>query len=182
MKFAYLVEPPFNYVDGTGRVTGCDVEVARYVFQHIGIDEVEFVETTFAQLLPGLAEDSWQMTTGLFASDERRQSALFSDSIWALSDGLLVRSADVDRIDGYRAIANTDGLKIAVIRDQLQHQTALKHGILPNEILVFETYAEAADAVQDGRVDAYVQCLTSSRRLSASYCGLGLGCGKNSKG
>lgn len=155
MKFAYLIEPPFNYVDGTGRITGCDVELARYVFQHIGIDEVEFVETTFAQLLPGLAQGRWQMTTGLFASDERRQSALFSDPIWALPDGLLVRRADVDRINGYRVVAKTDGLKIAVIRDQLQHQTALKHGIRANGIVVFETYAEAAGAVRDGRVDAY---------------------------
>ncbi len=29
MKFAYLIEPPFNYREDDGTVTGCDVELAR---------------------------------------------------------------------------------------------------------------------------------------------------------
>jgi len=56
MKFAYLIEPPFNYVDAAGRVTGCDVELARYVFAEIGITDFEPVETEFAELLPGVVD------------------------------------------------------------------------------------------------------------------------------
>lgn len=29
MKFAYLIEPPFNFLSETGEVTGCDVELAK---------------------------------------------------------------------------------------------------------------------------------------------------------
>ena len=43
-------------MDSAGVVTGCDVELARYVLDRLDIDEVEFVETEFAQLLPGLAK------------------------------------------------------------------------------------------------------------------------------
>lgn len=92
VKVAYLIEPPFNYIDEAGTVTGCDVELARYVLGQLGIKEVEFVETEFSQLLPGLARNDWQMTTGLFTSPERQRVALFSRPIWALSDGLLVRA------------------------------------------------------------------------------------------
>ncbi|MEM9498986.1 MAG: transporter substrate-binding domain-containing protein, partial [Pseudomonadota bacterium] len=86
MKFAYLIEPPFNYVDASGRVTGCDVELAKYVFSEIGIAGFEPVETEFAELLPGVRDGKWRMTTGLFGTDERRKNALFSRPIWALPD------------------------------------------------------------------------------------------------
>lgn len=155
MKVAYLIEPPFNYVDDAGAVTGCDVELARYVLGQLGIKEVEFVETEFSQLLPGLARNDWQMTTGLFTSPERQRVALFSRPIWALPHGLLVRAADAGRVVGYRSIAIADNLKLAVVRDQVQHVTALELVVTPGQFRVFDTYADAAKAVQDGKVSAF---------------------------
>lgn len=155
MRVAFLIEPPFNYADKAGLVTGCDVELARYVLDKLDIDEVEFVETEFAQLLPGLAKDDWQMTTGLFASPERQRVALFSRPIWALPDGLLVRAEDAQCLAGYRSLAVSSDLKLAVIRDQVQHVTALELGVTPDQFCVFETYADAARAVLDGTVSAF---------------------------
>lgn len=155
MKVAYLIEPPFNYLDALGNLTGCDVELARHVLGQLGIDPIAFVETEFAQLLPGLARGDWQMTTGLFASEDRLPHAQFSRPIWALTDGLLIRAADADRISGYRSIARSADLRLAVIRDQVQHQTALEAGIPPTRIQVFEAYEAAAQAVGAGHVSAY---------------------------
>ncbi len=155
MRVAYLIEPPFNYIADAGAVTGCDIEVARYVLGKIGINEVEFIETEFAQLLPGLARDDWQMTTGLFASPDRQSIALFSRPIWALPDGLLVQTKDAPRLTGYRSVASVGGLTLAVIRDQVQHMTALELGVTPDQFRVFETYSDAAQAVQDGTVSAF---------------------------
>ena len=155
MRFAYIVELPFNLHDKTGRVTGCDIELARIVFHRLGVCDVSFVQTEFADLLPGLARGDWQMTTGLFATDERRARALFSRPIWALPDGLLMRSALAPRISGYRDLAADDALTLAVIRDQVQQINARNLGILPDRIHVFETYAEAAQAVRTGNVSAY---------------------------
>jgi polar amino acid transport system substrate-binding protein len=95
------------------------------------------------------------MTTGLFATQARQRVALFSRPIWALPDGLLVRSEDVRRIHGYRSLVDDKALTLAVIRDQVQHQTALGLGVGPDRITVFETYIDAAQAVRDGQVSAY---------------------------
>ena len=62
LKFAYLIEPPFNYRDGDSRVTGCDIELVRVVFERLGVNEFERVETEFANLLPGLVDGARQMT------------------------------------------------------------------------------------------------------------------------
>lgn len=155
MKFAYLIEPPFNYVDADGHVTGCDVELARYVFGEPGIAEFEPFETEFAELLPGLVDGRWRVTTGLFGTAERRKVAQFSRPIWALPDGLLVKEGNPRGLSGYRDVAECPDARLAVIRDQFQHRSAIEFGIAEERIEVFETYTEAATAVREGRVDAY---------------------------
>ena len=154
-KFAYLIEPPFNYRNADGTVTGCDVALARTVLGMVGIHDFEMVETEFAQLLPGLAGRRWQMTTGVFVTEERRRIAAFSRPIWALPDGLLVQKGNPLRLTGYRSVAGTDGCVLAVIRDQIQHRSAVDFDVPEGRIQVFETYADAARAVADGRVHAY---------------------------
>lgn len=154
-RFAYLIEPPFNYRDPGGVVTGCDVELARTVLGMVGVRDVEMVETEFAHLLPGLAEKRWRMTTGLFATEIRRRSASFSRPIWALPDGLLVRRGNPMNIRGYRSVASADGSTLAVIRDQIQHLSAIELGVPEDRILIFETYADAALAVAENRAHAY---------------------------
>ncbi|MFK7765475.1 MAG: transporter substrate-binding domain-containing protein [Roseobacter sp.] len=154
MRFAYLTEPPFNYRDEVDNITGCDVELARCIFDQIGVRDAVFVEATFAELLPGLALGYWEMTTGLFATKLRQEHALFSRPIWALPDGLLVRSEDAHRISGYGDLADNDAFSLAVVRDQIQMQSALDLGVKPDRIKVFETYWEAAVAVQSGQVSA----------------------------
>lgn len=155
MKFAYLIEPPFNCVDANGRVTGSDVELARYVFDQLGVDGFEPVETEFAELLPGLGDGRWRMTTGLFGTAERRRFAQFSRPIWALPDGLLVRQGNPRELSGYQSVANHPDVKLAVIRDQFQHRSAEAFGVTEDQIAIFETYTEAALSVRDSQVDAY---------------------------
>jgi polar amino acid transport system substrate-binding protein len=155
MKFAYLIEPPFNYRTEDGTVTGCDVELAQTVLATVGVEPFEPVETEFVQLLPGIADGRWRMTTGLFGTEERRKTAAFSRPIWALPDGLLVRKGNPKQLTGYKAAAQTSGCVLAVIRDQLQHRSAVEFGVPDGRILIFETYSDAAKALLDGRADAY---------------------------
>ena len=154
MRFAYLIEPPFNYRRPDGSVAGCDVELARTVFAELGVGRFEPIEAEFAELMPGVARGRWRMTTGLFPTEERRRQVSFSRPIWALPDGLLVRKGNPKRLEGYASVARSD-CKLAVIRDQFQHRSAVEFGIPADRIMIFETYAEAAKAVEAGVVDAY---------------------------
>ncbi|NTE89239.1 transporter substrate-binding domain-containing protein [Agrobacterium rubi] len=155
MKFAYLIEPPFNYRNKQCVLTGSDVELARTVLSMIGIENVEFIETEFSNLLSGLEQHRWDMTTGLFDTPERRKIAAFSRPIWALSDGLLVRKGNPEQLSGYASIAVNSEYKLTAIHDQVQHKAALAAGIPEDRIVLNATYDEAANAVLEGRVDAY---------------------------
>lgn len=155
MKFAYLIEPPFNHRTPEGTVTGTDVELAKIVVRELGLGEFEPVETEFAELLPGVAEGRWRMTTGLFSTDERRELAMFSRPIWGLPDGLLVKAGNPKGLSGYKSVAQQNNCRLAVIRDQFQHRSAIEFGVSDENIKIFQTYTDAANSVLNGDVDAY---------------------------
>ena len=155
MKFAYLIEPPFNHQTDDGQITGSDVELAKIIVNELKLGEFEPVETEFAELLPGVANGKWRMTTGLFATDERKQNAGFSIPIWALPDGLLVPAGNPKNLAGYKSVSDQKGCTLAVIRDQFQHRSAVEFGVAESNLRIFETYTEAANAVLDGHADAY---------------------------
>ncbi|HJX43258.1 MAG TPA: transporter substrate-binding domain-containing protein [Geodermatophilus sp.] len=69
---AILDEPPFCWLDA-GTATGCDVDVARHALSAVGIGEVIVELVAFADLIPGLLQHRWQMTTGMFITDARRR-------------------------------------------------------------------------------------------------------------
>ena len=155
MKFAYLIEPPFNYLTSEGQICGHDVDLALHVFKALKMESVELIETEFADLLPGLANAQWSMTTGLFSTKERQNIALFSRPIWALPDGLLVQKGNPQSLNSYRSIAENSEAILAVIRDQHQHRTAIYLGIPEHRLSIFNTYQEAAKAVRESSADAY---------------------------
>ena len=64
--------------------------LADKVCQLLELASFSPIATEFAELLPGLASGRWDMTTGLFISDERLKLVDFTRPIWMLPDGLLV--------------------------------------------------------------------------------------------
>lgn len=169
MKFAFLQEPPFCFTDDARQVRGCDVELARAICRTLRLGEFQPIEAEFADLLPGLAQGRWRMTTGLFVSDERKMLVDFTRPIWSLQDGLLVADANPRRFDGYRSIAGDEAALLGVISDQVQHRTALDHGVPQHRIKVFATQAEAAKAVAAGTVHAYASVAMAHRGYLARH-------------
>ena len=163
LVFAYLQEPPFCFRDSNGAVRGCDVELAQVLLAMAGGNAFQPVEAEFAQLLRGLVDGRWMMTTGLFVTDERRSHVDFSRPIWALHDGLLVRAANPRGIAGYGSLALDGSGVLGVIVEQVQHATALRLGVPADRIRLFGTQDEAAEAVANGHVDAYASVAAAHR-------------------
>lgn len=173
MRFAYLIEPPFNFRSESGEVVGHDVALARHVFWELG-EAFEPVETQFARLIPGLSARRWRMSTGLFVTEERRRSALFTRPVWALPDGLLVRRGNPLSLSGYRSIADHRTAVLAVIQDQVQQTSGVEFGIPEARLRIFDTYSEAAAAVLDGVADAYASVARAHAGFIAENPGLAL--------
>jgi len=153
--FAYIDEPPFAWTGEDGKPFGCDVAVALRVLKSLGVEQIEMRRVTFPELIPGVIAQQWMINTPIFITPERGQLVRFSRPVWALSDGLLLRADAASTLKSYAAIAQDDGLKLGVVRDQVQHQAALRAGIPAERIHVFETQDAVVAALLDGRIDAY---------------------------
>jgi polar amino acid transport system substrate-binding protein len=103
------------------------------------------------------------MTTGLFVTEARREIAAFSRPIWALLDGLLVRSGDPCRIEGYSSLAGSPSRRLGVVKHQEQHRSALRLGAPESAIVVFDSYEQAAEAVASGAIDAFASVAMAHR-------------------
>jgi len=160
--FAYLDEPPFCWPAAGGAAQGCDVQLVTAVLHALGITRFEQRLTTFAELLPGLTSGRWTLTTPLFVTSERQQLVDFSRPVWALADGLLVRTGDRARLTGYRAVAAA-GARLAVVAEQVQEQAGLAAGIAPERMIRLATQEEAVVAVRSGRADAYASVAMAHR-------------------
>ena len=163
MRFAFLQEPPFCFTDVSGSVDGCDTRLASKICQMLELGNFSPIEAEFAELLPGVADGRWEMTTGLFISDERRRRVNFTRPIWSLPDGLMVAKDNPLGLQGYRSLSRNPSAVLAVISDQIQHQTALQNGVPPERIRIFATQAEAAEAVAKGAAQAYASVAMAHR-------------------
>ena len=126
---AYLDEPPFfaPTADPAARLAA-DIELLRHVLDDLGVREVEFVLTTFAELIPGVIEGRWTMNVPMFVSAARAALIDFSRPVWVAADGFIVRSADAATLTSYEAIAADPAARLAVVVAQIQEQTALAAG------------------------------------------------------
>jgi polar amino acid transport system substrate-binding protein len=160
--FAYIEEPPFAWTTSEGGAEGCDVDLARTVLQALGAREVVLQATTFEQLLPGVAAGRWHINTPLFVTPQRGQTVAFSQPVWALHDGFIVRAGNPLGLDSYRAIAEA-GARLGVVTGQVQHDAARLAQIPTQCIQCFSTQAEAVQALRDDRIDAYASTAVGNR-------------------
>lgn len=163
LRVGFLIEPPFGFRAADGAAAGCDIETAARVARDLGLAGIAPIEATFEELLPGLAESRWDMTVALFVTPERMRIADFCQPIWALGDGLLVAQGNPRHLVGYGSLAGDADAWLAAIHGQVQHHTALNHGVPAERIVLFDSYEAAAAAVAEGRVDAYASVAMAHR-------------------
>jgi polar amino acid transport system substrate-binding protein len=164
--FAYIEEPPFNAtIDG--KPQGYDIEVAKAVLSRMGIKDVEFVKKEFPDLMPGVAAGKWTMNTGLFVTPERCKNVAYSNPIWSLVDGMIVRAGNPKHITSYASVAASDA-RLGVVKDTVEVGRAKTAGVPPERLIEFRNQDEIIAEIKKGNVDAYAATSFGHRALLAS--------------
>ena len=85
------VTEPFSFVDGTQKVVGFDIELARYVAQKRGM-KLEIVNMEFGAMIPALISGKVDMIAAcITVTEERAQKVLFSEPYYTGGISALVR-------------------------------------------------------------------------------------------
>ncbi|QHE92585.1 transporter substrate-binding domain-containing protein [Pandoraea fibrosis] len=169
VRVAYIEEPPFYWTGPHQTATGADIELADVTLRAIGASVIEFVPTTFDELLPGVQEGRWDMNVPLFVSAERAQSVAFSVPVWALGDGFVVRQGNPKALSRYEDVASRSDALLGLVAGTVQRDTAMRAGVPEGRIVAFKRQSEAVAALIAGEIDAYTATAVGNREIVGTH-------------
>lgn len=163
VTLAYIDEPPFGWTQADGVATGADVELADTILRAIGVETIVHHATTFAELLPGVANEQWDINVPLFITAERATHVNFSVPVWAIGDGFLVPAGNPKQLTDYVSLAHRADARLGIITGQVQHLAATHAGVSAAQITLFDEQSDAIDALRSGAIDAYASTALGNR-------------------
>ena len=85
------VTEPFSFVDGSQEIVGFDIELAKYIARHLGM-QLEIVDMDFGGLIPALIAGKVDLIGACITiTDERAKNVLFSEPYYTGGIAALVR-------------------------------------------------------------------------------------------
>jgi polar amino acid transport system substrate-binding protein len=149
--------PPLQYVDDKGELKGMRVELANECCKKLGLAP-EYIRTEFATMIPGLAAKRWDMiNTGIFWTEERSKLMYMVPYEQAAISFLAAKGNPL----GLKTVDDLAGKRISVelggIEERRTREVAdmvVKKGLKPINVLTFNNFAEAFQALRAGQSDA----------------------------
>lgn len=142
---------PFSFHgdNGTGDLTGYDVEIIQAVGDKLGL-KVEFQETQWDAIFAGLDAGRFDVIANqVTINDEREKSYLFSTP-YTVSPGVIVVNEDDDSISSF---ADLKGKTSAQSLTSNWNDLAVESGA---KVEAVEGWAQAVALLRQGRVDATI--------------------------
>lgn len=155
LTVGYAQEPPYAYIDSTGRVGGESPVALRGALAAVGVDSVRWVRMPFDELLPSLQEGGIDVVaSGLYPTPERRTMALFTRSTSCSGPALAVR-AEASTPVSITSFVSDRGARLAVLRGAVEERAARELGIPDDRIVRVADLAMGLEAVREDRADGF---------------------------
>lgn len=164
IRVGFPNQVPYAYATPDGKLTGADAEVARKVIQRMGIKEMDPTLTEFASLIPGLKSSRFDIILAMFVNPQRCAQVTFSEPIYGIGQGLIVKAGNPLGIKDYDDIVKRD-VKFAIMSGAIQGIYSKKLGILESRVLSFPDGPSAINAVTAGRADVFGISSLSGRKM-----------------
>jgi polar amino acid transport system substrate-binding protein len=168
IRVGFPNQVPYAYADEKGVLTGADAVIARMVVQKMGIKEMDGVLTEFASLIPGLKAGRFDIVLAMFINPQRCAQVVFSEPIYRVAQGIVVRAGNPRKIRNYDDLVKQDDLRIAVMAGAVQMNNLKKLGVPDSRIVSFPDGPSAIAAVSAGRADVFTISDLPARRLLAA--------------
>ena len=168
VRVGFPNQVPYAYADEKGVLTGADAVIARMVVQKMGIKEMDGVLTEFASLIPGLKAGRFDIVLAMFVNPQRCAQVAFSEPIYRVGQGIIVRTGNPKKIRNYDDLVKQDDLRIAVMAGAVQMNNLKKLGVPESRIASFPDGPSAIAAVSAGRADVFTISDLPARRLLAA--------------
>jgi cystine transport system substrate-binding protein len=139
----------FHDEDGTGELTGFDVEVATAVAEELGV-KAEFKETQWDAIFAGLDSGRFDVIANQVSINEEREAQYDFSTPYTISPGVIVVKSDDDSITSFEDLR---GKRTAQSLTSNWYEVAKENGAKTEGV---EGWAQAVTLLKQGRVDATV--------------------------
>lgn len=155
VNVGFANERPYAYQESDGTITGQSVEIARAIFEEMGIEELEGTVVTFDSLISGLnARNFDAVTAGMYITPERCENAAFAEPEYRIGIGIAVQEGNPNDINSYEDLANNPDLTVAVMAGAIERDYMLANGVAEEQIQQVNDISAVITALDSGRVDA----------------------------
>lgn len=156
IRIAIADEKPYGFMNENEEARGPGPDVARHVLDELGIDNIEWVVTSFGDLIPGLQEGRFDMAAAEMAIlPERCEKVIYSQPNTTYGEGLLVANGNPHDLRFYSDFAKRNDLKVAILAGANQRGYLQQLGVPDEKIVPIEQNQDAVEAITSGKVAAY---------------------------
>ncbi|MFI9603684.1 ectoine/hydroxyectoine ABC transporter substrate-binding protein EhuB [Streptomyces sp. NPDC004069] len=165
VKVAYANEAPYGFEEG-GQLKGEAPTLHREIFKALGVDELKPTFSEWDGLIPGLQAGKYDViSAGMAIIPERCQKALFSEPEFVSPTAMMVKKGNPKKLTDL-ASAKAAGATVGVMSGAVEKGYVTAAGISESGIRTLQKPQDGADAVAQGRVDAFVLTGISLRWLA----------------
>ncbi|MBI0581329.1 transporter substrate-binding domain-containing protein [Neobacillus cucumis] len=151
--------PPLEFKNDKKEFDGFDIDLMRAIGKELGADKVEFVDTEFKGLIPGLEAKKFDVVaSGMYITDERKKAINFSDTYYPGGLSLLIKKDN----QSINSIEDLKGKKIAVQIGTKSVQF-LQENYPDIQRVEVEKNVEMFLELKSGRVDAVLTGLPAAK-------------------
>ncbi|HET7580711.1 MAG TPA: ectoine/hydroxyectoine ABC transporter substrate-binding protein EhuB [Bacillales bacterium] len=143
-------EAPYAYKDDNGKLTGAAVEVARAVFNKMGV-KVKGQLADWGQLIPSVKSGKLDViTAGMAIKPTRCKQIDFAHPSVVYGEGIVVKKGNPKNLHSYKDIAKT-GVKVAVLNGGTEVDFLKASGVKKSQIELVSSVSDGFSAVKTGR-------------------------------
>lgn len=156
IRVGFANENPYAFAQPDGTLSGEAVEVARAVFQNLGIDEMEGVLTQFGSLIPGLQAGRFDViTAGMYITPTRCEEVLFADPEYSVGEALIVEAGNPLDLHSYEDIAANPDVRVGTGAGYLEIDYMQAVGVSEDQITTYPDDPSGVAGLQAGQIDAW---------------------------
>ena len=140
--------PPFENLNDDGSITGIEIDILAKICEKLGVT-LKIEQMDFDSVLPGVQSGKFDLAvSGITATEERKQNALFTDPYCLANIAIVVKEGS--EIQGKADLADkTVSLQTGTTAELYCNANGFKNN-------AFQANADAEIALTSGKVDAWI--------------------------
>lgn len=140
--------PPFESLDGSGKVTGIEIDILEEVCAQLGVS-LEIQQMDFDSVLPGVQAGKYDMgVSGITITEKRQKNVLFTDAYCLAAQAIVVKEGSP-----ISSKADLEGKTVAVQTGTTAESFCMENGYT---VSAYAANNDAQSALLQGKADAWV--------------------------